>query len=193
MQYKYLTAQKGRAQASRIYQRDGIAVLEIVQRNGERHEFVFDADDIEKVARVRSAWCILRSAKIPYAATMMKSAEHPQTRRCLLLHRLLMDDPIGMCVDHLNRNTYDNRKQNLRIVTKAENTQNSAHSRGLTGIRNVSFNKPLGKFVVYVTANRRTHFIGAFRTADEAANAAREARERIQSHCPENTVSGGDQ
>lgn len=37
------------------------------------------------------------------------------------MHRLLLNPPFGMCVDHINHNTLDNRRENLRIVSKAAN------------------------------------------------------------------------
>ena len=42
-------------------------------------------------------------------------------RRKIYMHRQIMNCPKGMEVDHINGNTLDNRKANLRIVTKAEN------------------------------------------------------------------------
>lgn len=40
------------------------------------------------------------------------------------LHRLIMNAPKGMVVDHINHNTLDCRKKNLRIVSQAENCKN---------------------------------------------------------------------
>ena len=42
----------------------------------------------------------------------------------LLLHRLIMNCPKDKIVDHINHNTLDNRKINLRICTRAENSYN---------------------------------------------------------------------
>lgn len=40
------------------------------------------------------------------------------------MHRLIMNAPKGMEVDHLNGDGLDNRKINLRICSHSENTKN---------------------------------------------------------------------
>lgn len=40
------------------------------------------------------------------------------------LHRLIMGNPKGLVIDHINHNTLDNRKCNLRAVSPAENYYN---------------------------------------------------------------------
>jgi hypothetical protein len=48
------------------------------------------------------------------------------------LHRLLMNPPADMEIDHINRNKLDNQKANLRICTRKENMQNTnMHGWGL--------------------------------------------------------------
>lgn len=42
----------------------------------------------------------------------------------LRLHRLLTNCPEHLVVDHINRSTLDNRRENLRCVTRAENNRN---------------------------------------------------------------------
>ena len=50
---------------------------------------------------------------------------YAQTTEKVLLHRWLMDFPTGLVVDHINWDRLDNRLENLRAVTQAENTRNA--------------------------------------------------------------------
>ena len=45
------------------------------------------------------------------------------------MSRLITDCPDGYLVDHKNRNTLDNRRENLRICTNAQNTANRIGTR----------------------------------------------------------------
>lgn len=58
------------------------------------------------------------------------------------LHNFLMNPPQGLYVDHINRNTLDNRRENLRIVTHAENCMNRKrpNQTGIPGLTKTLYN-----------------------------------------------------
>jgi len=68
-------------------------------------------------------WAITRSAGVnrklgePYACTKIEGKK-------VYMHRFIMGGPKGLIVDHINRQTLDNRRENLRIVTHSENMKN---------------------------------------------------------------------
>jgi len=81
---------------------------------------LIDDEDYEKVMSAlgpRSKWY----AHCPPGATHYAMAwSHVTT----LMHRVIMDAPKGMDVDHINGDTLDNRKQNLRLCTRSQNCMN---------------------------------------------------------------------
>lgn len=55
------------------------------------------------------------------------------------MHRLIMMPPDNMVIDHINHDRLDNRRENLRICTQFENSQNRTHLYATCG--NVYSNK----------------------------------------------------
>jgi len=94
-------------------------------------------------------WCALIDFKTGnvYAARDSKTT---------LLHRLIMESPAGMLVDHINRDTLDCRRSNLRIVTKQQNLLNRRFKRvSASGFIGVHPSGP--NFCGVVMLNGRAH------------------------------------
>jgi hypothetical protein len=111
-------------------------------------------------------------------------------RKLLLLHRLIMGEPQGAHVDHLNGDKLDNRRSNLRVASYQQNQanrrrpgkRNSSGHRGVSYCPHLSAAKP---WRVQLMANRKQLHIGMFPTVEEAV-AARKAAERLHfgEECP---------
>lgn len=99
------------------------------------------------------------------------------------LHRLILDAPRGLQVDHINRDRLDNRRSNLRLVTQAQNAQNVGARRGSTSPhRGVSFNSRTGRWVAQVKVGGRAYYCKHFDSELEAAAAAARVREEYMTH-----------
>jgi hypothetical protein len=96
------------------------------------------------------------------------------------LHREILKAPPGMDVDHINGNTLDNRRENLRLATRSENNCNARRRRNREpGRKGISQDKRDGRWSAYVNINGRRTALGRFATAEEASRARDEAARRI--------------
>jgi hypothetical protein len=96
----------------------------------------------------------------------------------IFMHRLIMNPPAGMVVDHINQNRWDNRRSNLRVCTQAENLRNRRSCRGTSRFKGVHWNARIRKWVASICLNRQLMHLGYFDTEIAAAHAYdRKARE----------------
>ena len=102
-------------------------------------------------------------------------------RKIYLAHRLAWLYVYGNFppdeLDHINRVKSDNRIENLRIATHAENMQNqSIRSDNKSGNVGVSWHKVTQKWSAYITLSKKQTHIGTFHSIEDAI-AARKAAE----------------
>lgn len=84
--------------------------------------------------------------------------------------------PDGIKIDHINGIRSDNRIENLRLATHAQNIRNSkTRADNTSGVKGVSFDKSRGKWFAYVGKK----FLGRFSSIDEAKNARNEAANNV--------------
>lgn len=92
-------------------------------------------------------------------------------------HRLIMNCiDKNMDVDHINHNTIDNRKSNLRIVSRSQNQMNSIQRKNKTGAKGVSKNGK--RWVASIQINKKRIYLGIFKNFDDAVKARKEAEEK---------------
>lgn len=97
-------------------------------------------------------------------------------QKTIRLHRYLMTPTKNLQVDHINGNTLDNRRENLRICTQKDNTRNrKKHKSNTSGYKGVSYSKRLMKFVAGIKINGKRLHLGVFDSAMGAAKAYNKA------------------
>lgn len=127
------------------------------------------------VDRPPQVWAIIDECDREHATTDWRWRHgyvvRSRGRRTERLHRVILGLPVrheGLEADHINRDTLDNRRANLRIVTPAQNRQNSAaHIDAVSRYRGVS---PSARgWVAQVTVGGVTHRLGVHQTEIAAA------------------------
>lgn len=88
------------------------------------------------------------------------------------LHRLIMGEPRGKKVDHINGNGLDNRRSNLRVTTHKLNLANQRAQLGRSSkYKGVAWNKRSQRWEAYIKVDGRKYNLGLFATEKAAANA----------------------
>lgn len=125
---------------------------------------LIDDEDWDRIKAYK--WC--RHAKKKYAGARVED-------RMVLMHRMIMNAPKGVAVDHINHDTFDNRKMNLRICTQAENMWNAKHRGSNTKIRGIHFRKKVGNYQVDITSNGKRLYLGVYSNLEDAITVRKEA------------------
>lgn len=99
------------------------------------------------------------------------------------MHRVLLDLVPGDSRqgDHINRDKLDNRRSNLRVVTAAQNSQNTPGCGGSSQHRGVTWHKACGKWQATAKVLGKSHYLGLF---DDELRAAQAAQEFRRQHMP---------
>lgn len=138
-------------------------------KNNKEFNILIDQDDIPKINLYK--WHIheIKKDNRYDVCSIKRDIKKKDKNRYLILSRYLMNCPDGMQVDHINRNTLDNRKQNLRIVTNFKNQQNK--SNNTSGCVGVTWDKSKNKWTVFIC----NKYLGRYNTIEEATEVRKKA------------------
>lgn len=125
-------------------------------------EFLISASDLDAVKKY--TWCI---SKTGYLVANING-------KTTKLHRYLLSPEPSVIIDHINGNTLDNRRGNLRLCSPKENSRNSKKKGKHNVATGVSKTKS-GKFRARISVDRKEICLGTFQTAAEAIDARRKA------------------
>ena len=132
--------------------------------------FKFDLDDYELIRKY--TWYKTDSG---YAITTYKNNR-------IRMHRLIMGLTVynpDRVVDHINHDTTDNRRANLRVCTSQENAcNNKTPSNNTSGHIGVTYLKEKQKYKAYLAYQKRFYDLGIYDTYEQAVKARVEAEEK---------------
>ena len=97
----------------------------------------------------------------------------------ILLHRFIMDvTDQTILVDHINHNKLDNRRENLRLATRQQNSFNSKPINGKT--KGIYQDSNSGKWVSQICVNGKMKHLGKFYDKNDAILARVEEEKKSQ-------------
>ena len=142
----------------------GDGEVSTVYDHAGRFLFICDTEDIPKIKS-----CKFYKARGGYSQTYIN-------KEWIFAHRLLANAPSGEIVDHISRDTTDNRKCNLRLCTHQQNSFNAKLSkRNTSGIKGVRWDKSRNKWYAYIAINKKLINLGRYCKFDDAVSARKRA------------------
>jgi hypothetical protein len=121
--------------------------------------YKIDLEDIKYLKDYKWRTVYKGKAKLPYLVTS----------HTIYFHRLIMGLP-NCEIDHINRDTHDNRKNNLRFATRQEQLYNTLKSNK-TGIKGLYYNpnRPKAPWHCEFQYNNKKYYSPQCKTKEEAA------------------------
>jgi hypothetical protein len=147
---------------------------------GEGKYAIVDQADYYWLKKYR--WYIAGNGKEFYAYANIIIG--PGKTKFVSMHRLIMNHPPGLLVDHRNNIPLDNRRANLRSATQSQNRQNSKKKKNTTSkYIGVHLDKHTGKWKARLRINGKEKQLGRFVNEEEAAKAYDIAAKQYYGEC----------
>lgn len=139
-----------------------------------------DASCSVRIPLINGGSTLVDAVDVPLVSAMRlhgrvsKSGARYVRHKNQVLARILLNAPIGMHVDHINGDTLDSRRCNLRICTHQQNQWNRKKCRGASNLKGVTLHKAgcAGRhWMARIEKDGHRRFLGYFTTDVEAARA----------------------
>ena len=119
-----------------------------------------------------------------YIKIRVDNKGYPLHRIAILLATGVYDKTVQ--VDHINHDRCDNRLENLRVVSRAENMRNKSklntNKTGITGVRIIYTRKGTKRYKAAIKYNSKDIYLGTYDTLEEAAAARKVAEIKYGFH-----------
>lgn len=135
---------------------------------------IVDDEDFEVVSKLK--WYARRDKGSNWYA--MRNSPRGGQRKTIMLHNFIKTIHGGGLVDHINGDSLDNRKENLRVVTKSQNSMNrKLNKNNRSGIKGVCWSERDKRWVAQIRAGGKYIRLGSFTDKMEAAQVYKSASE----------------
>jgi len=146
-----------------------MSVIVINSKKYGKHKVLFSEED-SKLVESRKWFIVFNKTRNSFVPTTndytTKPCKHPS------MSRLIMGEPKNMHINHINHDTLDNRRENLRIATPQENAKNkntykNNKSTGYKGVYKRVYKKR-NLYEVYIQSNKIRQYVGSYKNINHA-------------------------
>lgn len=139
--------------------------------------FYYDGENLRWLAptsnRVKIG-AIVGTFSAGYLSTYVNNKSYQAHRLIWELHNEPI--PVGFIVEHKDGNGLNNKLDNLRLCTQAENVLNTKVSKNSkTKVKGVIYDAKRNKYRAQISLNKKLHFLGRFSRIEDAEEAYRKA------------------
>ncbi len=134
-----------------------------------------DDCDYEELSKYK--WCARKAGGTWYAET--HGPQKDGKRKFYSMHRVIVNPPDGMQVDHIDRNGLNNMRGNLRLATRAQNGYNCIRFVASRASAYKGVSRHRHKWQASIHVDKRCIGLGTFQTEVEAAIAYNQAAREL--------------
>jgi hypothetical protein len=130
---------------------------------------IVDPDDFWSLNRYK--WCALAGQRTFYAIRRIYQGKN-RKRKTVWMHREIMKSGDKLVCDHINHNGLDNRKANLRLASRSQNSWNRRkQTNSRSKYKGISFSSRKKKWFARIYVEGGSKFLGRYDDEIEAAKA----------------------
>lgn len=127
-----------------------------------------DDEDFERLSAYR--WTALISKNSPHCPYAISyGLRDDGTCGTIYMHKKVFNAGDKVELDHIDRDSLNNQRENLRLASKVQNAQNRRIRKHSTPYKGVHLRKSYRKYIAYIQINKKFKYLGVFTDAKEAA------------------------
>ncbi len=126
-----------------------------------------DDEDYDSLSKYK--WSV---STLSWCCPNVRYARRFVGRKSIFMHRQIIGALTGQETDHINRDGLDNRRSNLRIVTRSQNGFNRGmQSNNTSGETGIVWHRRNKKWQAQAMIDRKMHYLGQFESIADAIKA----------------------
>jgi len=146
-----------------------LTVIYLVTENGVTYETIIDTVDLERVKEFPNTWRVTSVTKVNSCRYVKGTISVNCKKKTVLLHRWILNPPSELNIDHINHDTLNNRRNNLRVCSSKENSWNRRLSiSNKSGTQGVCCRGNGSKWTAQILINGKQKHLGSFGSIEEA-------------------------